>query len=147
MGVGIQQFVKMIRIVLSFLLATAVVVSADDETLNQKKAGRRKPKLFYVTTASSTTTVCFVSTTTAVAACPAKKKRELLDVEFETRDLTPSSVTDLQSSGSDEEEREAKFLVYWLTTTSVSTSFSYSTTSTLGSLSCTPSGFYLSVCG
>ena len=57
------------------------------------------------------------------------------------------SVTDLQSSGSTEHEREAKFLVYWLTTTSVSTSFSYSTTSTLGSLSCTPSGFYLSVCG
>ena len=63
------------------------------------------------------------------------------------RNCSLFSVTDLQSSGSAEEEREAKFLVYWLTTTSVSTSFSYSTTSTLGSLSCTPSGFYLSVCG
>ena len=119
---------------------------------SQKELGTRKPKLFYVTTASSTTTfttstVCFVSTNAAVAACPARKKRELTEVELDTVDLSPSSVTELQSSGSEEEAREAKFLVYWLTTTSVSTSYSYSTTSTLGSLSCTPSGFYLSLCG
>ena len=63
---------------------------------SQKKEGvTRKPKLFYVTTASSTSTVttstvCFVSTTAAVAACPARKKRELIDVELDTGNLEPS---------------------------------------------------------
>lgn len=43
--------------------------------------------------------------------------------------------------------REGKFVLYWLTTTSTSTTTAYSTTSTIASLTCTPSGFGLSSCG
>ena len=44
-------------------------------------------------------------------------------------------------------ERDAKFLVYWLTTTTVSTSYSYTATSSFASLTCTPSEFPFSQCG
>merc|ERR1712241_428778 len=40
--------------------------------------------------------------------------------------------------------REARFLLYWGTTTTTATS--YTATSTLGSLECTPSAFSLSIC-
>jgi hypothetical protein len=44
-------------------------------------------------------------------------------------------------------KRNARFLVYWMTTTSMSTLTSYTSTLTVGSLSCTPSSFELSLCG
>ena len=43
--------------------------------------------------------------------------------------------------------REGKFLVYWMTTTSITTITSYSSTFSLGSIHCTPSGYGLSECG
>ena len=43
--------------------------------------------------------------------------------------------------------REGKFLVYWMTTTSISTITSYSSTRTIASLACTPSNYGVSVCG
>ena len=43
--------------------------------------------------------------------------------------------------------REGKFLVYWMTTTSITTITSYSSTFSLGSIHCTPSGYELSECG
>ena len=39
--------------------------------------------------------------------------------------------------------RDGRFVLYWAT----STSTSYTSTSTLASLACTPSGFTLSLCG
>jgi len=59
---------------------------------------------------------------------------------------------DLALEGGEEEEvvdshlRKARFLVYWMTTTSVSTSLTYTTTLTVASLTCTPSSFALSKC-
>merc|ERR1712062_200874 len=61
---------------------------------------------------------------------------------------------DLTLEGGEEEEvvdndshlRKARFLVYWMTTTSVSTSLTYTTTLTVASLTCTPSSFALSKC-
>merc|ERR1712018_521418 len=41
-------------------------------------------------------------------------------------------------------EREGKFLLYWMTTTSTSTT--YTATTTVSSLDCTPSGFVISNC-
>ena len=41
-------------------------------------------------------------------------------------------------------QREARFMLYWGTTTTTATS--YTATSTLGSLECTPSAFSLSIC-
>ena len=42
--------------------------------------------------------------------------------------------------------RNGRFLVYWMTTTSVSTSTSYTSTLTIGSLTCTPKYNPLTVC-
>ena len=41
--------------------------------------------------------------------------------------------------------RDARYLVYW--TTSTSTSTTYTATSTLATLECTPASFTISVCG
>jgi len=51
------------------------------------------------------------------------------------------------SEGQTDSARKARFLVYWMTTTSVSTLASYTATVTVGSLTCTPSNFALTLCG
>jgi hypothetical protein len=43
--------------------------------------------------------------------------------------------------------RNARFLVYWMTTTTTHTLTSYTSILTIASLSCTPSNFGLSLCG
>ena len=43
-------------------------------------------------------------------------------------------------------EREGRGLLYWATSTDISTSTTYTGTSTLASLLCTPSAFTLSEC-
>ena len=49
-------------------------------------------------------------------------------------------------SGLVETERDGRGLLYWATSTDISTSTTYTGTSTLASLNCTPSGFTLSEC-
>ena len=44
-------------------------------------------------------------------------------------------------------DRDGRFLLYWLTTTSTSTTTIFTATSTLATLACTPNGFTNSVCG
>ena len=51
-----------------------------------------------------------------------------------------SKVVDVSSS-KDIDEREAKFLNYWMTTTIISTFTSFTATSSLASLACTPIGY------
>ena len=43
--------------------------------------------------------------------------------------------------------REARFAFYWMTTTAISTSTTYTATVTVASLRCTPSNFGMSECG
>ena len=62
-----------------------------------------------------------------------------------SRDFLDSSPA--LDSSQNEDARAGRFLVYWMTTTSVSTLTSYTTTLTVASLVCTPSNFDLSVCG
>ena len=52
----------------------------------------------------------------------------------------------LIESGRQEYEREGKFLLYWMTTTTTSTFTTYTATTTLGALECTPSNFGISQC-
>ena len=61
-------------------------------------------------------------------------------------DMEDESHDDLVESGQAEYEREGKFLLYWKTTTTTSTFTSYTATTTLGALECTPSGFGVSQC-
>ena len=54
---------------------------------------------------------------------------------------------DIEDSNEHVMSRKPRFLVYWMTTTSLSTLTSYTTTLTVASLTCTPSAFELSLCG
>ena len=74
------------------------------------------------------------------------KKREGIDFYIFyglALELHPFSSPEL-SGTKKEQAREGKLFLYWMTTTSTSTS--YTATTTISSLRCTPSGFTISNC-
>ena len=113
----------------------------------------RKPRLFYVSTSSyitsiSTASICYItSTTTAPLSCSRKKR--MITVDGETESEVQPSKSDVDTLQSHEEkdniEREGRFLVYWITTTSTSYFTSYTTTYSVSSVTCTPIG--ANICG
>merc|ERR1712126_646634 len=105
-----------------------------------REAGR-KPRLFLVSTSSTTLTVstasiCYKSDTVAFKACDGKKKRRSIPRvgEVEDKILEPSR-SELESA--DDTGRVGRFFLYWITTTSISTTTSYTTTFTVVAI-CTP---------
>merc|ERR1711981_293427 len=125
----------------------------------------KKGKLFFISTSSttttlSTTTICFRSTTTAVIVCPTKKRRAIQhdpfdaeeDINIEPTEPSMAKLDDTTSLENDHQTevesgvRAGRFAVYWKTTTITSSSTSYTSTSTLASLKCTPYDFVLSAC-
>merc|ERR1712027_239683 len=93
----------------------AVFSSIADAALNGKRNGR----FFLVSTSTSTlttTTICYVAVTSPTTC--GRKKRSIDGTEIE--DL----------------ERDPRFLLFWATSTTTTTS--YSSTSTLATLDCTP---------
>merc|ERR1712154_20061 len=129
--------------------------------LSQVLASEEKPsrvgKLFWESTASttstlSTTTQCFVvSQAGALIACTqGRKKRSLsldeaedCDCEISAskssnafEDVLEGEEEDVQPGIEGTPNRQARFVLYWKTTTSTSTATSYTATSTLASLSC-----------
>merc|ERR1711994_349648 len=110
----------------------------------------RKPKLFFVSTSATTSTlqtlsICYVSSATPVA-CSGRKRRSISLEPAESKSLDgmesegavqPSTINREVDGGQD---REGRFLLYWITTTSISTSTSFTTTYTVSSVSCTPAG-------
>ena len=113
----------------------------------------RHPKLFFVSTSSTTSTlstgtVCYITTGT-VSTCTGRKRRAISfdGASSDVSELRPSQLKeDVQSSKKDGRlDREGRFLLYWITTTSISTSTSFTTTFSVFSVSCTPSG--ASACG
>merc|ERR1712080_430417 len=146
------------------LMVAAVTADLADIADISTGGKQRNPKLFFVsstTTTISTTTLCFISTTTS-AACKRKRRALLLsgrteensDVTFDgitktsgvesSRGSEEVEVSEGMKDARDEYDREGKFLLYWKTTTSTSTS--YTATTTVSSLECTPSGFTISNC-
>merc|ERR1712106_59862 len=147
--------------VLSILLVLAVA------SAEQKKS--RHPRLFLVSSSSttstlSTTTLCYSTAASGftTTAC-GRKKRAIytepvtgeqggldLDELINPQEPISSEVTkkdeELIESGKREYEREGKFLLYWMTTTTPSTFTTYTATTTLGALECTPSSFGISQC-
>ena len=124
----------------------------------------RQPKLFFVSSSSttssvSTSTVCFLSTSSGLKACGKRKKRSMVVDGFsgDAGKIMPQTSFDAESdsdpkveSGAEESttsDRDGRFLLYWLTTTSTSTTTIYTGTSTLATLQCTPGGYTLSACG
>merc|ERR1712088_307152 len=117
------------------------------------KQVERHPKLFFVSTSSTTSTlstgtVCYITTGT-VSTCTGRKRRAISfdGASSDVSELRPSQLKeDVQSSKKDGRlDREGRFLLYWITTPSISTSTSFTTTFSVFSVSCTPSG--ASACG
>ena len=131
----------------------------------------RQPKLFFVSSTTSTTTistktVCYVASSTAIQMLTCKKKkRSILNAVMgvSSEDIKPASsvktfeeavekikddiednnkedITDL-ISGMELSQKEGRFLNYWLTTTITSTFTTYTDTSSVASLVCTPAGY------
>merc|ERR1711971_1237023 len=93
-------------------------------------------------------TVCYITTGT-VSTCTGRKRRAISfeGASSDESELQPTQLKeDVQSSKKDGKlDREGRFLLYWITTTSISTSTSFTTTFSVFSVSCTPSG--ASACG
>jgi len=134
----------------------AVFSSIADAALNGKRNGR----FFLVSTSTSTlttTTICYVAVTSPTT-CGRKKRSidgtEIEDLEIDPNRISPSALENeeeddelISSSMKDEEikPRDPRFLLFWATSTTTSTS--YSSTSTLATLDCTPTSYSLSACG
>merc|ERR1719273_1062574 len=137
-------------IVLSIGIFFCLFSSALSEA--QERAGR----IFYVTTTTSVSTVNTVSfchflsvTDTAIVTCAARKRRMLRlndqPSDAPSEEINPS-VSDIESSQEDVEERHARFVTFWTTTTFTSTTTSFTSTGTLGSILCTPIGYTYNNC-
>merc|ERR1712156_590720 len=109
----------------------------------------RKPKLFYVSTSVTTSTlqtvsICHITSGTTITTCTGRKRRSIkIDVAQHAADVKPSQLNQkVQSSQKEaEKHREGRFLLYWITTTSMSTSTSFTTTVSIsGKVVCTSAG-------
>ena len=128
-------------------------------TLNCRSAAgdevARKPKLFFVSTSSTTTTLqtaslCYATSGTTIGTCTGRKRRSINIEGVPLADVEPSQLNqEVQSSQEDQLDREGRFLLYWITTTSISTSTSFTTTVSIsGKVVCTSTGITgLNICG
>merc|ERR1712062_667895 len=158
---SVSGWLKIVTFFCSFLFCFSGVRGEEAEVEVKES---RAPRLFYVSTTSSTTTIftqtiCYMSTATAPVACGKRKKRFTdLDKQvsldgaiepFRTSDLEgeeEEEAPELDTSKDVDNKRDGKFLVYWLTTTSLSTLTSFTRTVTIGSIKCTPSGYTNTLC-
>merc|ERR1712038_1271050 len=137
-----QSQIRMSRVSLLVVFFLAAAESA--------KQVERHPKLFFVSTSSttsvlSTASICYVSTT-SLASCTGRKRRAIDGAQSDQSDVEPSQLTEgVRSSKELGLDRKGKFLLYWITTTSIATSTSFTTTFSINSVLCTPSG--ASLCG
>merc|ERR1719323_1798188 len=143
-----------------FLFIFPYIFASNLQEVESSKSGEKKPRLFYVYTLKSTSTVntattCYVSTTSAATACTKRKKRAYVDTTDVDFEIAPSEIAniddnidELESTLESEEKnfRQEKVLLYWLTTTSLSTKFSYTQTFSVASIACTPSGWTITKC-
>merc|ERR1739842_198531 len=131
----------------SLLVLFAVAASAAEDEV------ARKPKLFFVSTSATTTTlqtlsICYVSSN-VISQCG--KRRRTINIDGLTPkdaapvDLEPSQREQAMSAPALHGSREGRFLLYWITTTSISTSTSFTTTYSISSALCTAPGANL--CG
>jgi len=130
--------------IILFIVAAFCATALSDEVA-------RKPKLFFVSTSATTSTlqtasICYVSSAT-IATCTGRKRRTIsLDGVEPEGAVQPSmfkrEVDSVQEETNSKvnERREGRFLLYWITTTSISTSTSFTTTFTVSSALCTPAG-------
>merc|ERR1711971_862914 len=139
----IKTDLKMNQIILVVAFLASAVLSAEDVA--------RKPKLFFVSTSATTSTlqtasVCYVSSST-LATCTGRKRRTISLDGMEPEGAVQPSTFKEESVASSKvgESREGRFLLYWITTSSISPSPSFTTTFSVSSALCTPAG--AGICG
>merc|ERR1712154_193217 len=106
---------------------------------------------------------CYISAA-ALVTCKKRRKRSYLEESIDEQpqslveeaidpermhsldDSDESAFLEAGMNEAEAKQREGKFLLYWLTTTSVVTETSYSATQTLASLHCTPSSYAMTNC-
>merc|ERR1712001_609094 len=143
MGERTKFYTRMNSVSLLVVLSALAASSAGDEVA-------RKPKLFFVSTSATTTTlqtlsICYVSSS-SVTTCTGRKRRAItMDGGLSLKDaasveLEPSQREQDASAPAIDGSREGRFLLYWITTTSISTSTSFTTTYSVSSALCTAPG-------
>merc|ERR1712241_1468255 len=155
---------KMVSLLILLSCVLVSVSAVELEDIADVTHGRsREPKLFFVSSSSttsslSTSTVCFKATATGAVTCGKRKKRSMVvngiseaDGEIQPQrsfDAEDDSDPKVESGAEDPttSDRDGRFLLYWLTTTSTSTTTIYTGTSTIASLDCTPSGYTVKEC-
>merc|ERR1711976_26639 len=151
--------------VLSLFLCQVLAQEADTQA---PQASQRQKKQFFVSTTTSSTTLttqslCYVKFQAAsymsvcAIASGRRRKRSFLEAGVVLHDEEIGASPMMRGEPSDEAlanenvaiesgqegllERNKRFLNYWLTITKTTTLTSYTTTSSIGSLICTPYGF------
>merc|ERR1712088_122665 len=127
-----------------------------EDPLQTPKFQERNKKLFWVYTETTTSTVvtkshCYLTVGTLVACGKRKKRRSFIedgsnDLAY---DISPDMVEDDLMSSSGQvtgEMRDGRLLLYWMTTTSVFTTSSFTDVQTVASITCTPNGFSMDDC-
>merc|ERR1711956_156238 len=162
-----KNYIRMVPRGVLLACVLVCVTALELEDLADVKYGQsRQPKLFFVSSSSttssvSTSTVCFLSTSSGILTCGKRRRRSLVvnGISGEAGQIQPMSASSfdeesdsnlkLESGAEDPttSDRDGRFLLYWLTTTSTSTTTIYTGTSTLATLDCTPGGYTLSACG
>merc|ERR1712061_724026 len=112
----------------------------------------RKPRLFLVSTSSTTTTlqtqsICYVTSGTTITTCTGRKRRSIKIDGAQHAYVKPSQLNQEVEFSQKEakKDREGRFRLYWIPTTSISTSTYYTTTVSISAIECTTSG--QSLCG
>jgi hypothetical protein len=102
-------------------------------------------------------TVCYVTDTAAPTTCK-RRRRRTVEEEAPEGGIAPSLRTAGAAKRVDEEEfqrvedrgpdgeREGKFLLYWLTTTTTISTTVFTATSSIASIVCTPAGYTNAEC-
>ena len=124
-----------------------------------EEAGLRKPRFFFVSTSSVTetttsTALCYKTAAVGtIGAC--RKKRSLFRTARLPKDMIQASHLAREDQESPEDEpssymadgREGRFLLYWITTTTRSTSTIVATTKTISDVECTLASTLMEECG
>merc|ERR1719391_416287 len=129
MSMGMKKW--LIVTILGFASVTQAALPAP-ELSGSIKSVNRNPRLFYVSSTTSTsfaTTRCYIASATVAFM---RKRRNLVSDELDSQWKSKEANV----------ERDAKMMLYWVTTTT-----SYTATSTLATLQCIPGGWEMSACG
>merc|ERR1711997_1127913 len=137
----IRTTITMKGILLSLMLVCASAVELEDiaKVSTGSEVNGRKPKLFFVSSSSSVTPN---PAPAPITTCKRKRRRSILsDAENILPDHVDASNVESGIENDDSlTERQGRFLLYWLTTTSTSTATSFTSTVSVVSVYCTPSG-------